>query len=42
MSFNGWNSFPSVRGYPRQDNDDLIAMTVDRDKEDIAINLSKK
>ncbi len=33
---------PSVRGYPKQDNDDLIAMTVDRDKDDLTIKLSRK
>lgn len=31
---------PSVRGYTQQDNDDLIAMTIDRDREDLTIKLS--
>ncbi len=31
---------PSVRGYSVQGNDDLIAMTVDRDRDDLAITLA--
>jgi len=35
-----YDIIPSVRGYPLQQNDDLIDMTVDRDRDDIAITLA--
>lgn len=33
---------PSVRGYRPQDDDDLIAVTIDRDRGDLAIKLARK